>query len=721
MANPTANKPTDAVFDSSLGLGSVTQAIVPFTELAGLPKEYKNGKAVTPVMGNNALEGISGSGILTGHGTGACPYWVATGFPHTPNGGDPSVRVDLGGQGLQYLSGSVPSAWASAVQKSIWMVFKHRHQNTAVSGVGTTSTLLSYGTGPGFAIRLLQSNVGVVTITLDRNFGSVALTGVTLTANTWYGILLTLDDTNHVRIVRQYRYVDQTDVTGAGGASTADATLINASTGNTDFCINPCDALALGQATFTGEWYALQFLTGLPSDADFATLYADPVASARGTYTPSGGLTAGILCPGSITSTTAELTWTRATGTGTGGTGAPTYQLYRSADPSFLSPSGTLLYTGTATTFLDTGLATETTYAYRVVATDGSSTVTFPATSGAPCMVSTFRGPLINLVAPGDSGTEGQNAVPILARWLDSGGFPCNWCSRGKSGATMATWSPGIGPCIISASIAGAPTSGTLNYQFSLNGGGTVNSGGIAWNANAAAVQTAVEGMSNVGSGNVLVTGGPYPGTPMTLTFRTAHATDGYTVFTGTNALNNGATHTETVVQQGLPKGNLYDDFITECLAIAAIRPIDIISFLIGTNDAAQGPPSPVSQHTVNLTQWCQAVRAALLPTSPNIKIILHAPPYRLSGITASMEALLLGYQSSIRSAAATVPGVYAGDTRNHRYTTRNRFTFADALHVSAWGYEVYELNMAASILNAIYPAGLGGVTGGKLLLGVGR
>ena len=63
--------------------------------------------------------------------------------------------------------------------------------------------------------------------------------------------------------------------------------------------------------------------------------------------------------------------------------------------------------------------------------------------------------------------------------------------------------------------ITGTPTGGTFTLTFS---GQTT--AGIAYNAAAAAVQSALEALSNLAVGDVAVTGGPGPGTPYTVTFR---------------------------------------------------------------------------------------------------------------------------------------------------------------------------------------------------------
>jgi hypothetical protein len=62
--------------------------------------------------------------------------------------------------------------------------------------------------------------------------------------------------------------------------------------------------------------------------------------------------------------------------------------------------------------------------------------------------------------------------------------------------------------------ITGTPTGGT--FTLTLDGETTA---AIAYNAVASAVQTALEGLSNVSTGDAVVTGGPGPGTAYTVTF----------------------------------------------------------------------------------------------------------------------------------------------------------------------------------------------------------
>lgn len=83
--------------------------------------------------------------------------------------------------------------------------------------------------------------------------------------------------------------------------------------------------------------------------------------------------------------------------------------------------------------------------------------------------------------------------------------------------------------------IATGATSGT--FTLSYKGVATAN---INWNDSAATVQTRLQALSTVGSGNALVTGGPLPGTSMLITFAAALATDTTQVIVGTNALVGG-------------------------------------------------------------------------------------------------------------------------------------------------------------------------------------
>lgn len=77
-------------------------------------------------------------------------------------------------------------------------------------------------------------------------------------------------------------------------------------------------------------------------------------------------ITAGVLSQVAVSSTTANLAATAATG----GTGPYTYQWYRSTTTGFTPGGGNIIAGATALTLADTGLIPNTQYYYKVVATD---------------------------------------------------------------------------------------------------------------------------------------------------------------------------------------------------------------------------------------------------------------------------------------------------------------------------------------------------------------
>lgn len=83
--------------------------------------------------------------------------------------------------------------------------------------------------------------------------------------------------------------------------------------------------------------------------------------------------------------------------------------------------------------------------------------------------------------------------------------------------------------------VSGTPASGSAILTFS--GQATV---AIAFNATAAAVQAALEALGNIGTGNVTCAGGPWPGTPITVTFVSQMAASPQVLLTATDTFNTG-------------------------------------------------------------------------------------------------------------------------------------------------------------------------------------
>lgn len=99
--------------------------------------------------------------------------------------------------------------------------------------------------------------------------------------------------------------------------------------------------------------------------------------------------------------------------------------------------------------------------------------------------------------------------------------------------------------------MTGTPTGGTFTLTFS---GQTTSA--IAYNATAATVQTALEALSSVGSGNVTCAGGPLPGSPITVAFKGELASTDVPLMTANSAsLTGGTSPTMTPSTTGAPWG----------------------------------------------------------------------------------------------------------------------------------------------------------------------
>jgi hypothetical protein len=90
--------------------------------------------------------------------------------------------------------------------------------------------------------------------------------------------------------------------------------------------------------------------------------------------------------------------------------------------------------------------------------------------------------------------------------------------------------------------VTGSPTGGTFTLTWS---GQTTAA--IAYNATASAVQAALESLSNIDLGDVVVTGGPAPGTAFTVTFTGRYAGTDVAAMTATASLTGGTTPGVTV------------------------------------------------------------------------------------------------------------------------------------------------------------------------------
>lgn len=110
---------------------------------------------------------------------------------------------------------------------------------------------------------------------------------------------------------------------------------------------------------------------------------------------------------------------------------------------------------------------------------------------------------------------------------------------------TSANTTPGVAPVneVQSVSLTGGPTGGTFTLTYS---GQTTAA--IAYNANAAAVQAALEALSNIDPGDVVCSGGPLPGAAVLVTFQGQLAATNVSAMTGSAAsLTEPGTAIETI------------------------------------------------------------------------------------------------------------------------------------------------------------------------------
>lgn len=92
--------------------------------------------------------------------------------------------------------------------------------------------------------------------------------------------------------------------------------------------------------------------------------------------------------------------------------------------------------------------------------------------------------------------------------------------------------------------ISGTPTGGDFTITFDGE-----ETDAIAYNANAAAVQAALEALSNVNEGDVTVTGGPGPGTPYVVTFSGEYGYQNIDLMEATGAFTGGTDPDVAVTQ----------------------------------------------------------------------------------------------------------------------------------------------------------------------------
>lgn len=147
----------------------------------------------------------------------------------------------------------------------------------------------------------------------------------------------------------------------------------------------------------------------------------------------------------------------------------------------------------------------------------------------------------LNNIAPGDVDVDGPAGGPYEIRFLEAGAY-------GDSNTAEIT-GDGVGVAEVQTiTISGTPTGG--NFTLEYNGQVTDT---IAYNAAAAAVDSALEALSNIGAGDVTCTGGALPGTPVTVTFSGALGEQDVRSLTVANNGLTGGTNPSIAIATGTP------------------------------------------------------------------------------------------------------------------------------------------------------------------------
>jgi hypothetical protein len=227
------------------------------------------------------------------------------------------------------------------------------------------------------------------------------------------------------------------------------------------------------------------------------------------------------------------------------------------------SPTGgtfTLSYKGQVTSALAynaSAAAVQT--ALRALSRIGSNgvTVTGGPGPGTPYVV-TFGGALgkldVDLLVGNGAGLTGGTTPAVSVAETTKGSSLDAGHTVLKSGLVLAKSADGKSVIpytgagnvneVQTVTITGTPTGGTVTLVFEGE-----RTAAIAYNANAAAVQTALEGLPNLDPGDVTVTGGPGPGTPWVVTFTGDRAGESVELLQAENALTGGTNPAVTVGQ----------------------------------------------------------------------------------------------------------------------------------------------------------------------------
>lgn len=174
--------------------------------------------------------------------------------------------------------------------------------------------------------------------------------------------------------------------------------------------------------------------------------------------------------------------------------------------------------------------------------------------------------------------------------------------------------------------ITGTPTGGTFTLTFKAQ-----TTAAIAYNATAAAVQSALEALSTIGAGNVTAAGGPLPGTAVNVTFVGNLGNTNVTQMTATSSLTGGTSPAVTVTTT--TEGN------------AVFTDLGLIGGDGEGDGVTQSLPGQGDVSTVKAWQNGAVVRTFRSPTEDN-------PTWTFTLLETKLETIELYYGATVTQTA---------------------------------------------------------------------
>lgn len=494
MAYPTLAKPANPRWDSTANPTLNVYAIM--NEAAGAPVDLVSQETVGPYAPKLAQAWEGHSGLCQG----LLPTWGTASFGDA--GSQAILQWKIGNRAIRWKGRGLTSNSGSW---TLFAVFRHQIPKRDRQFMYTPSqaALASHNIpflssnsniqGCGIGLNVTeQGDVRLAEINVNGAFTTInPTTPIVLTAGNWYAVAITFTNASSNRIVNVYDYNAQSMMTEYSYTSSGsitfttqnDLTIGNTTQTATRFSFSG-DVAVVGCAP--ESWAAAV-------NSKFVSFYQNPYVWAAGTAynSSSGTLAAGQCMVWGQGTSQIDISATRPSL----GVWPVAVQLHRSTTPNFTPDGSTALagktgsFTSSASkpiTWNDTAAVAGTTYFYKVVYTDNATATATSAESAGRRIRGSKR--------IGFMGSSNQAAcnLPIMgffsrAGWravVDTQLVPSSISSSGYN-----SWKPGA------FSLRWAGTVGSAGNYF-LNPWGTGATAAIPWNANAAAVKSALDALA---------------------------------------------------------------------------------------------------------------------------------------------------------------------------------------------------------------------------------